>query len=220
MDLFEAMRTCRSIRRFRPDPIPEADLRRILEAAICAPSGGNRQNWAFVVVRDPELRRRIGEYYREATLQLYASGYLDPPEGASDEVVEQYARRRRNGERFAHHIHEAPVIVIACLRTADGEPPPFTAGGSIYPAVQNLMLAARALGIGSVITTNHKRTHDREVNELLGIPPDYVTAALVPLGYPAGRFGPLSRRPIEEVCFADRFSQPIELPPAPETTGE
>jgi len=211
MDLFEAMSTLRSIRRFRPDPIPEADLRRILQAAIWAPSGGNRQNWLFVVVRDPATRKRLQALYQEATLHLYNSGYLDPPPDATPEVLEGIARRRRNGERFAATMHEAPVIVVPCVRLSGDTEPAFSDGGSIYPAVQNMMLAARALGVGSVITTNHRFHREREVCERLGLPPDVMTAAIVPMGYPRGNFGPVNRRPLEEVCFADGYGRPLRL---------
>ena len=206
VDIFEAMSTTRSIRRFKPDPIPEADLERIMQATLWAPSGGNRQTWRFIAVQDAEQKAKIGAVYNVSTRALYESGYLDPPPGATPEEAEGYHKRRRGGEEFAATIHLAPVIVIACIeRPADGSPIPFTAGGSIYPAVQNLMLAARALGIGSVITTNHIRSHDREARDILGIPDSYQVAALVPLGYPRGNFGPLKRNPVGEVWFRDRW---------------
>src|SRR5215510_5794709 len=159
MDFFDVVTTQRAMRRLKPDAIADDVLSRIMDAAICAPSGGNRQNWSFVVVRDRAKRARLGE---------------------------------------------APVIVLACVALDPGTRASLTTGASIYPAVQNIMLAARALGIGSCITTIH-RFRDAQVKELLGIPADVETAALIPLGYPLGKFGRPPRRPVREVAFADRW---------------
>ncbi len=204
MDFFDVVTTQRAIRRLKTDPIPDATLRQIMDAAICAPSGGNRQGWSFLVVRDPAKRARLGELYREAWGELmkvpfYAGAAKEPPDSPAGKML---ASARHLGE----HVGEAPVLILACIALDSGVQPTLTTGASIYPAVQNIMLAARALGIGSCITTIH-RFRDAQVKELLGIPADVETAALIPLGYPLGKFGRPPRRPVREVAFADRWGQ-------------
>ncbi len=202
MDLFDAVTTQRAMRRLKPDPIPDAVLRQIMEAAICAPSGGNRQGWSFVVVRDAGVRARLGELYRECWGELmkvpyYAGAASEPPDSPAAKML---ASARHLGE----HLGEAPVLILACIAIDPGTTPNLTTGSSIYPAVQNIMLAARALGIGSCLTTIH-RFRDAKVKELLGIPAHVETAALIPLGYPQGKFGKAPRRPLSDVAFADRW---------------
>jgi nitroreductase len=206
MDFFDVVTTQRAMRRLKPDAIPDDIMRRIMDAAICAPSGGNRQNWSFVVVRDPAKRARLGELYREAWGELmkvpyYASASKEP---ASSPAGKMLASARHLGE----HLGEAPVIVLACVALDPGVKANLTTGASIYPAVQNIMLAARALGIGSCITTIH-RFRDAQVKELLGIPAEIETAALIPLGYPLGKFGRPPRLPLSEVAFADRWGRAL-----------
>jgi len=203
MDFFEVVTTQRAIRRLKPDPILDTVLRRIMDAAICAPSGGNRQGWSFVVIRDAGTRARLGELYREAwgelmKLPYYRDASAAPPDSPVGKMV-------ASARRLSEHLAEAPVLILACVAT-DGVPPTLTTGASIYPAVQNLMLAARALGVGSCLTTIH-RFRDRQVKELLGIPPEVETAALIPLGHPLGKFGRPPRRPVAEVAFADRWGR-------------
>ena len=203
MDFFDVVTTQRAIRRLKTVPIPDAALRQIMDAAICAPSGGNRQGWSFLVVRDPAKRARLGQLYREAWGELmkvpyYAGAAKEPPDSPAGKML---ASARHLGE----HLGEAPVLILACIALDSGVQPTLTTGASIYPAVQNIMLAARALGIGSCITTIH-RFRDAQVKELLGIPADVETAALIPLGYPLGKFG-RPRRPLREVAFADRWGQ-------------
>jgi len=206
MDFFDAVTTQRAMRRLKPDPIPDAAIRQIMDAAICAPSGGNRQGWSFLVVRDAAKRARLGELYRECWAELikvpyYAAASKEPPDSAT---VKMLASARHLGE----HLGEAPVLILACIALEPGIAPSVTTGSSIYPAVQNIMLAARALGIGSCLTTIH-RYRDAQVKELLGIPPNVETAALIPLGYPLGKFGRPPRRPLREVAFGDRWGQAL-----------
>lgn len=203
MELFEAMHTQRAIRRLKPDPIPEPVIRQILEAAICAPSGGNRQSWAFLVIRDPELRRRLGALYREGFQELlkvpyYRAAATAPPESPAGRML-------ASARHLAEHLEEAPVLIMACLYT-EGAAPGLMMGASIYPAVQNILLAARGLGIGSTLTTIHRFRH-QAVKDLLGIPPEVETAALIPLGYPLGKFGRAPRKPLGEVSWVDRWGQ-------------
>ena len=203
LNLFEAMRTARSIRRFRPDPVPDEVVHRVLEAAIQAPNGTNAQAWRFVVVREPSVRRQLGELYRQGFREVYPAGR---PEAEQDP-------NRRRVLRSADHLaermgDEPPVLVLACLERRPGAGPATrSAGASIYPAVQNLLLAARALGLGACLTTLHLR-REAQVKALLGIPEHVDTYALIPLGYPASPPGPLRRRPVAEVTHHDRWSRP------------
>ena len=197
ISLFECIHSQRAIRRFTDAPVSDETLATVLSAAIQAPSGGNRQPWYFLAVRDPAIKRRLGEWYLEAWSEVVAG----MGEGAS-------AQPYRSGAVLAREMQKVPVLILVCIdRPGNGvETDQLTRGASVYPAVQNLMLAARALGLGSVLTTLHTR-YESEVKELLGIPEMVDTAALIPLGYPAEgeRFGGARRRPLEEVTFYDRW---------------
>jgi nitroreductase len=221
--LFEAFYTARAQRRFRSDAVPDALIARILDAAIRAPSAGNAQNWALVVVRDAERRRALGAIYRKAS-DIAAAMYA--ARGRPSHLSEaQWQQMMAAGAHLWDHLGEAPVLLLPCLRPRQAPPrdelsSEFRAdyqaelgylarigGASIYPAVQNIILACRALGLGTVITTNHLRC-EAEVKALLGLPPEVETCALMPIGYPIGRFGPLSRRPLVEVAHAEHWSVP------------
>ncbi|MBI4242017.1 MAG: nitroreductase family protein [Candidatus Rokubacteria bacterium] len=204
MDLFEAIHTQRAIRRLKPDPIPDSVIRQLLEAAICAPSGGNRQGWVFIVIRDPDVKARLAELYREGFQELlkipyYRDAGSAPPDSAAGKML-------ASAHHLAEHLQEAPILILACLKT-EGTTPGITMGSSIYPAVQNILLAARGLGIGSTLTTIH-RFRDGQVKELLGVPAGVETAALIPLGYPFGKFGRPPRKPVSEVTYFDRWGRP------------
>jgi nitroreductase len=219
--LFEAIYSARALRRLKPDPVPEALITRILDAAIRAPSAGNAQNWAFVVVRDPELRHQLGLIYRRAS-DIAAAMYAarGRPAHLSDR---QFARMLEGGAYLWDHLGEAPVLLIPCQRRPAVPPPtalPLAVaalyedelayverirGASIYPAVQNVILACRGLGLATLITTNHIRC-EGEVKALLSIPEDVDTFALMPIGWPLDKFGPLNRRPLAEVVHSDRWS--------------
>jgi nitroreductase len=181
-------------------------LRAIFEAAIRAPTGGNSQGWSFVAVQDAALRRELGAMWKQLAEEL-----IFAPDGrytrlleSADPVIAGQTKRMLDSVRYlAEHLHEAPVIVLACLNTG-GNPTEIASGASIYPAVQNLMLAARAFGIGSTLTTIHRRRQD-DVRALLGIPAEVETAALIPLGYPRGRWGMAQRRPLDQVVFRNRW---------------
>jgi nitroreductase len=198
MDIFEAIRTTRAMRRLDPDkPVSDADVLTIVEAATKAPSGGNRQAVRWLVVRDAEKRRRLGEIYA-ACWDIYSS---QPGPLAADNPAQ--ARVRSSAAYLGAHMGEAPVIVLPCSRKGIGE-------SSVFPGVQNLCLAARALGLGTTLTTIH-RLREPEVRELLGVPEDVETWAMIPIGYPLGRWGEAQRRPVAEVTYWDGWKQP---PPA------
>jgi nitroreductase len=186
MPVGEAIFTQRAIRRLKPDPIPDSDLRDILKAATRAPSGGNSQPWHFVVVTDGRLRAEFAPLYREAWwAKRRDSGYLDP-----EDIPPEYKAAMDLAER----IGEAPVIILLCA-TAKG----VGSMSSTIPAAQNLLLAARALGIGGTITTLHSQVEER-VHSLFRIPETAQIVYCLPLGYPRGRFGPAQRKPLSEVC--------------------
>jgi nitroreductase len=202
MDLFKALHTQRAIRSFKPDPVPDDLLHKVLDAAIRAPSGGNSQQWVFLVLKDPKVKRRIGAIYREIFTATGMPAMANDPDPSR-------ARVYRTATELAQHMGQAPVLILACVRkTAYSSH--VMEGSSIYPAVQNLMLAARGLGLGTVITTVH-RLREAEIKEILGIPDEMDTAALIPLGFPAdgARFGPTTRRPVEEVAFLDHWGTPV-----------
>jgi nitroreductase len=221
--LFEAMYSARALRRLKPDPVPDAMITRVLDAAIRAPSAGNAQNWVFIVVRDAAQRHKLGVIYRKASdiaSEIYKARGR-PPHMTED----QYRRFMSSGAYLWEHMGEAPVLLVPSLR--DRTPPPretlppsvqarYAAelayeqrirGASIYPAVQNIILACRAFGLGTLITTNHIRCED-EVKVVLGLPADVSTYALMPIGFPEGKFGPLARKPVHEVAYADRWGHP------------
>ena len=197
--LGEAIFSQRAIRRFRPDPIADDDLRDILLAATRAPSGGNTQPWHFLVLRDRDVIARFATLYREAWwAKRRDQGIRGPEDIPAGSGVTQSAMR------LADDIGGAPVIVLLCA-TAPGA----GAMGSVIPAAQNLLLAARALGIGGTITTLHAQV-DEQVRALLAIPAGVQVVYCIPLGHPRGRFGPAVRRPLAEVASLDRWGQPLE----------
>jgi nitroreductase len=215
LDVFEAMRTARTIRRLRPDPIPDDVLRRVLTAATWAPSGGNRQPWRFVVVREAALKRELQALY-QPLWQSFAAVYAERMRALMPESQAATERMLRAADHLANHLHEAPAIVVVCVHMpelaitdAGLDRPPVVGGASIYPAVQNLLLAARALGLGGALTTLLCQK-EPEVQRLLGIPKKWATCAHIPLGYPVGRgHGPVRRRPVDEVAYGDRWERPL-----------
>jgi nitroreductase len=223
LGLFEAIHSARAVRRFKPDPVPEALIAQILDAAVRAPSAGNAQSWTFVVVRDADQRARLGAIYRKASdiaSAMYAA------RGRPAHMTEaQFQRMMSSGSSLWDHMADAPVLLVPCqaqprLPRPEDLPAEIRArfpdeqryaerirGASIYPAVQNIILACRALGLGTTITTNHIRCED-EVKAVLGVPDDVQTFALMPIGYPLEPFGPLARKPVAEVARADHWSRP------------
>jgi nitroreductase len=201
INVLEAISTTRSMRRLKTDPIPDDVIRTILEHAVRAPSGSNQQTWSFIVIRDADTKKRIQELYHAAWKQ-YSAARTAAIQSAPAADQPTATRVHSSATHLAEHMHEAPVLIMCCIEGTES----FSLGSSIYPAVQNLMLAARAFGIGSTLTTIH-RGRDAEVKALLNIPDDVHTAALIPLGYPTGRWGEGKRRPLEDVVFADRYGE-------------
>ena len=207
MPLEEAMRTQRSIRRLKPDPVDDELVLHLIELALKAPTGGNRQNWEFVVVRDRAVKQRLGRLNRMA-FGIYGR--------IGRRVVRDDPRMLRILDAVdwqARNFADIPVVIVACLR---GTRPPFPAiaamsyYGSIYPSVQNLLLAARAAGLGAgVITLPLWSTF--LARRALGLPRTVKPAAVIPLGWPRGRYGPTTRRPVGTVVHVDRYgNKPFE----------
>ena len=195
--LFEAMFSQRAIRSFKPDPIPDDVLDHILTAATKAPSGGNSQPWAFVVVRDPAVRSELGACATERFAAMY-EGALARAEPGDPQPFPRL-------KPMVDAIDVIPVWVVVCAVLPEGAPENMSAmlGGSIFPAVQNLLLAARGHGIGSVLTGLLSGPRPKEI---LGLPDRVEPMAFIPLGYPdKEHFGPTTRRPISEVVHHDRW---------------
>lgn len=194
--LFEALYSTRALRRFTDQPVEDETLFQVLDAAIRAPAGSNMQIWHFLVVRDEEKRKRIGELYWQ-TWTDYGKQYVDDP-ATIDALPRQMRLVVQSTDDLARNIAQVPVHLFVCG--------PEQAQGTIYPAVQNVALACRGLGLGTVITGFHRRW-DAELKELLGIPEGQVPFALMPIGYPSDRIGPVSRRPVRKVASLDSWGE-------------
>lgn len=208
-DLLEGIETTRSIHRYLPDPVPEEDLARILWAATRAPSGSNSQPFRFLVLRDgPRARRAkglLGETFRAAWASKSAGEGWERGSGA--DPGSRKARTAATMQRFVERFEEIPVVVLVCALRH--RPAHSYEGASIYPACQNLLLAARALGYGSTITIWHIGC-EAALRELLGIPENVFIAATMPLGRPEGSHGPLRRRPVRDLVWEDGWEQQVD----------
>ncbi len=201
-DFFEVIGTQRAMRRLKPDPVPQEYIKKVIWAATRAPSGGNAQPWRFLVIQDPETRKKIAELYSSVWEEYVRPAYASAAT-LQGEAAESNARVLRSAQYLADHMADVPVLILACTFT-QAVNAGVASGSSIYPAVQNLMLAARALGLGTALTTLHRQKQD-EVRELLGIPETVETAALIPLGWPKGKFGTGLRQPVEDVTYWERW---------------
>ena len=201
LSLFAALRSQRAIRRFTTDPVPDEAIRKVLSAATWAPSSGNRQPWYFIVIRDPEVKHRLADYCYQETILARA----DP---VQDALRFSNPGSYRTGEEFMRSIDKVPVLILVCVDSDVGPHGPRVGGSTIYPAIQNLMLAARSLGLGTCLTTRFQ-AFDKEIKELLAIPEGVDSAALIPLGYPAEgeHFDGSRRKPAEESTFYDRWGK-------------
>ena len=210
MPLEEAMRTQRALRRLRPDPVDDALVLRLIELALKAPTGRNAQNWEFVLVKDRTVKARLARLYRLAW-GLY--GRLGRRLTATDSKMQ---RQLDAVQWQVEHFEEIPVLVVACLHGLRPVWPPLVVTsyyGSIYPSVQNLLLAARAAGLGAALITLPLWS-TWLVRRALGLPWRVTPCAVVPLGWPMGRYGPTTRRPVGDVVHLDRYGhQPFKTPP-------
>jgi nitroreductase len=192
MDVFEAIRTTRAMRHLDSSrEVADADLHKILEAATKAPSGGDSQPVRWIVVTDAETKRLLGEVYSRCAARLL--------EGDEDSPL------TRSSWYLVEHFGEAPALIVACTEGERRRP------ASVFPAVQNLMLAARALGLGTTLTTSHLED-EPAVREILGLPMHVATYCIIPIGYPLGRWGEAHRKPVEEVTYRDRWANPFRHP--------
>jgi nitroreductase len=208
MDIEEALYTTRAMRRVRPDPIPMELQARILDAAIRAPSGGNSQNWRFLLVDDHDVIGQIAPLYRDGLDQLWKSFYAerlaaaratpDTPESQSMLAVQ------RSAQWLADHFEDVPLFLFGFV---EADP----TGSSIFPAIWSAQLAARAQGVGSALTILLSFLHPAEVGEILGVPAaeHWVMACCVSFGYPTGRWGVAPRRPVHEVSFRNQWGEPV-----------
>jgi nitroreductase len=204
MDVFEALYTTRAMRRVRKDPIPVEVQAIILDAAIRAPSGGNQQNWRFLLLDEPEKKSALAPLYRHAVGQLWKTVYnqqleaaaANPDDSASIEIL----KIQRSAQWLADHFEDVPLFMF-----------PFSqhdpTGGSIYPAVWNAMLAARAQGVGSCLTALLQFWHPAETLEILGVPADqgWILSGTVSFGYPTGVWAIAERRPVHEVTYRNTW---------------
>jgi nitroreductase len=211
MELYEAMSTLRAVRRLRPDPIPEAVLQRVLTAATWAPTGGNRQPWRIVAVKNAAKKQVLEDLYRPYW-DAYIVNYRKHMETMPAEERETSSRAIDAGTYLSSHMHEAPVIAVFCYNPAmmtitdkDQPRPSVVGGGSVYPAVQNLLLACRNEGLGCVLTTL-LCLEEPKVRALLELPDGWYTCAHVPIGYAVGGgHGRIARKSVDKMVFTDRF---------------
>ena len=197
------MRTQRAIRRLKPDPVDDDLVLHLIELALKAPSGSNAQTWEFIVVKDPAVKAKLGKLNRRA-FSLYGA------------IGRRQMKRENNQPMLriieavqwqADHFEEVPVVIVACLNGWIPPWPPLAASslyGSIYPSVQNLLLAARAAGLGAALITLPLWSK-LLAQRALGLPFKVTPCAVIPLGWPTGKYGPTKRRPVEEVVSLDRY---------------
>jgi nitroreductase len=199
--LFQTMYTARALRRLKPEPIPDEVLFQLFDAAIRAPSGQNVQDWRFIVIKDPTTKAQLQEWGEEAWLR-YQARYAENSEQI-DELPRSQRLSLRSVEHLARNLATAPAIVaVLGLKGRHSTP-----GGSTFPAVQNLLLAARAQGLGGSIF-NLPLGHRDELKSMLDIPDNNEIYCLVPIGYPTDRHGPLRRKPVKQIVFIDRWQNP------------
>ena len=203
MDVYEALYTTRAMRRCKPDPIPIDVQKRILDAAVRAPSGGNTQNWRFLVVDDPEVRNQLGPIYRRCMAMLWETIYKDRIAAANaapdDPESKEMLSIQRSAQHLADHFEVYPMLLFSFVQFDPS-------GGSIFPATWSAMLAARAEGVGTALTSVF-HFEIAAVLELLGVPADegWLFSSCVTFGYPTGRWGVAPRRPVHEVSFRNKW---------------
>ena len=197
--LFETLYTSRALRRFKPDPVPEEVIFQLVDAGIRAPTGHNSQDWRFVIVTDDEPKKTMQEWSERAWEFAFA-------EYQTQESIDTLPRTQRlsiqSVKDLAHNLASVPLIIVVCgLKGKHSSP-----GGSHFPAIQNMLLAARAYGLGGSIF-NLPMVGGKQMHELLDIPESNEIYACVPIGYPTDKPGPLSRKPVKKVAYLNRFGQ-------------
>ncbi len=208
MELQEALYTTRAMRRVLPDPIPLAIQAKILDAAVRAPSGGNQQNWRFLLLDDPVKKAALAPLYQNAMGQLWESVYKTQLEAAhadpDDPASQQFFRVQHSAQWLADNFTQVPLFLFPF---AQHDP----SGGSIYPAVWNAMLAARGEGIGSCLTALLQFFNPAETFDILGVPNDegWHLAATVSFGYPTGKWGIAERNPVDQVSYRNTWGQDV-----------
>jgi nitroreductase len=213
-DVFHILYTCRSMRRLKPDPVPDELIYTVLDAGIRAPSGGGVQAWRFVVVTDPERKRQIAKIYQRGW-RIAEKRYVEAGVSLTED------KNMCAAAYLAEHLAEVPVLLFPCLRARRIHTERLAApnaanflrivGGSIYPAVQNILLACRALGLGATLTSITTQ-YEEEIKAILGLPESITTYAMIPIGYPMGRFGPVTRVPVEQVTWRNCYGTPFSKP--------
>ena len=207
-DIFHVMKTMRAMRRLKPDPVPDHMLAKILDAGICAPSGQNLQRWAFLLVDDAAGKKFFGERYEYWMRNRFADALRNVDYGTAE------GRQIKAAMHLAEHMHEVPVLLFCC-GTRDwpfAVPPEQRVGrappsyGSIYPCVQNILLACRALGLGASLTTMHQMFED-DMHAFFGIPETHGVVSVIPIGFPLGKFGPVARVPATNKTHFNRWGQ-------------
>ena len=204
---FDLVGNVRAMRRLRPDPIPDELLFKVLNAGVQAPSGMNTQPWSFLVLRKDDDKQWFAERYK-AAIESRFGGAVAPKDGDASGLARQLLALRYQMD----HMHEFPILLIVCglrdwpFKVPRAErvglaPPNF---GAVYPCVQNILLACRAVGLGAALTTMHQVFED-ELIQRFGIPSEYGVVVTMPIGYPMGRFGSVRRTPAEEVTYFDRW---------------
>ena len=214
-DLYEAASTTRAIRRLKPDPIPEDVLKRVLTAATWAPSGANQQPWRVIVVRDSRRKQALANLYRQVW-SAYAAAGRERLAAAPEEIRRPADKALAAGDYLAEHLAQVPVVAVFCfnpelLQITDAglDRPSVVGGASLYPAVQNFLLACRAEGLGATLTTLLCQV-EADIVKLLDVPAPWATCATVPVGWPVGGgHGPLARAPMEKMVFSDRFGKAL-----------
>jgi nitroreductase len=211
MELYDAMNSLRAIRRLRADPIDAETLERIYQAATWAPTGGNVQPWRLVAVTDPVKKQALQDLYAPRWKD-YSASYRERIGNLGEEAKARAERTLDAGNHLAANLGQVPVIAVFCfnpllmaITDSEQDRPTVVGGGSVYPAVQNLLLACRSEGVGCVLTTL-LCMDEPAVKELLGMPEDWYTCAHVPMGYPVGGgYGPINRRPVEKMVFENTW---------------
>ena len=217
MDLLEGIATTRSIRRYTDEPVTDEQLRTVMFAASRAPSGSNRQPFRFIVLRDGTRARQVRQLLTEAAQQMWAHKKQEDSydKGSGVDPDSPKARMARTMAHYADHLGESPVVVLACL-IRYRRPDPHE-GASVYPACQNLLLAARAIGLGGVLT-QIQMFAEPQIREALAIPEGVGIHATITLGHPAGGHGPVRRRPLDELVYEDAWDNPTTWAIDPEGT--